>query len=147
MAELEQIRGFIHPSFRYLVDVDGVSVAAFTECTLPTIEWEVEEVKEGGNNTYVQQLPGRRKAGKISLKNGVGSSALMDWYIKVMMETYERKSVAITLMDSSHKYLMTLDIQDALPIKWTGPQLKTDTSAIAIQTLDFVCGEITVIFV
>src|SRR3989337_861794 len=139
MAEREQVRAFIHPSFRYLVDVGGESVAAFTECTLPTIEWEVEEVKEGGYNTSVHQLPSRRKAGKISLKNGVGKSSLIQWYFDVMKETYKRKPVTITLLDQTSKRLMSWNIQDALPIKWTGPQLKTDTSAIAIQTLDFVC--------
>ena len=73
----------VSPTFRFVVDVAGDRQAVFTECTLPVIEWEVEEVKEGGVNTYVQQLPGRRKPARISLKNGVGKSELLKWYFEI----------------------------------------------------------------
>ena len=36
-----------NPAFRFVVDVEGERQAAFTECVLPTLEWEVEEIKEG----------------------------------------------------------------------------------------------------
>lgn len=56
-----------HAAFRFVVDVGDKRQGVFTECTLPTVEWEVEEVKEG-LNSYVHQLPGRRKAARITLK-------------------------------------------------------------------------------
>ena len=83
------------PSFRFVVKLGNESVAAFTECTLPSIEWDVEEVKEGGLNTFVHQLPGRRRAGRVSLKNGVAKSSLVDWFIQAMKESFERKTVTI----------------------------------------------------
>ena len=73
----------ITPAFRFVVSVDGEAIGAFTECALPTVEWETEEIKEGGLNTFVHQLPGRRKANKITLKNGVGvAQDLVNWYIQ-----------------------------------------------------------------
>jgi phage tail-like protein len=48
------------------------------------------------------------------------------------------------LLDLTHQPLMVWNIQDAYPIKWTGPQLKSDGNTIAIQTLELVCGEVTV---
>jgi phage tail-like protein len=134
----------VNAAHRFVVDVDGQRQAAFTECTLPTIEWEIEEIKEGGLNTFVHQLPSRRKAAKIILKNGVGLSELFDWYINAMSEVFFRRSVTITLLDPKLNPLITWNITDAYPVKWSGPQLKSDTSAIAIETLELVCGEITV---
>jgi phage tail-like protein len=144
MPDENQIRSLTNAAFRFLVDIDGKAQAAFTECNLPNIEWEVEEVKEGGLNTFTHQLPGRRKAGKISLKNGVGKSELIDWYIECMSEQFARKPVAITLLDVSHKAVMTWNLTDAIPVNWKGPELKSDATTVAIQTLDLACGEITV---
>lgn len=144
MVEIsEQYRANTNAAFRFVVDIGGETQAAFTECSLPSIEWEVEEVKEGGLNTYTHQLPGRRKAGKISLKNGVGKSALLDWYIQTMSEKFTRKAVTIKLLDVTYQTVMTWNLEEAYPVKWGGPQLKADTSAVAIQTLDLACGEIT----
>jgi phage tail-like protein len=144
MADEDQIRTLTHAAFRFIVDVDGKPQAAFTECALPPIEWEVEEIKEGGLNTYVHQLPGRRKAGKVTLKNGVGKSELLDWYIKAMSEEFIRKPVTITLLGVDRSTVMSLTMEEAYPVKWSGPQLKSDANTIAIQSLDLACGEITI---
>ena len=140
----DQIRSQANPAFRFVVDVGGERQGAFTECTLPTLEWEVEEIKEGGLNHFVHQLPGRRKATKITLKNGIGKNELVRWYIQGIKEIVERKPISIMLYDPSHNPIITWSIKDAYPVKWTGPQLKTDANTIAIQTLELVCGEISV---
>ena len=137
-------RALTNASFRFVVEVDGQTQAAFTDCTLPAIDWEIEEVKEGGLNTFTHQLPARRKAGKISLKYGVGRSDLVQWYLECISETYTRKPISISLLDMSLQPIITWNIDDALPIRWSGPDLKTDANTIAIQTLEFICGEITV---
>lgn len=132
------------PSFRFVVDIENKRIAAFTECTLPVIEWEVEQVKEGGLNSYIHQLPGRRKGAKLTLKNGVGKSDLLDWFMECMNQTYKRKPITIKLLNSQKQSVMKWDITGALPIKWTGPSLKSSDNNIAIQSLEFVCNEITV---
>lgn len=144
MADEDDIRGQTNTAFRFVVDVDGERQAAFTECTLPSLEWDIEELKEGGLNTYVHQLPGRLKAAKVSLKNGVGKSSMLDWYIEAIGKTVSRKSITITLLDAKRKSLMVWNIKDAYPIKWAGPQLNTTQNTIAIQTLDLICGETSV---
>lgn len=140
----EPLRAQANAAFRFVVEVDNQKLAAFTECTLPIIEWETEQVKEGGINTFVHQLPGHRKSAQISLRNGVGKSELLDWYLETMSGTFSRKPVTVTLLDAGMEPIMVWRIDDAFPIKWTGPQLKTDSNTIAIQTLDLACGEIKV---
>lgn len=133
-----------YPSFRFLVTVDSQPLAAFTECDLPTIELEIEEIKEGGLNTYPHQLPGRRKAVRISLKNGIGKSSLLDWYFDVLGGTIKRKKVTIALLDEVQKTVMNWDMTGAFPYKWSGSQLRTSENTIAIQTLELVCSEVTI---
>jgi len=136
----------ISAAFRFVVNVDGIDLGAFTECTLPTIEWDVEEVKEGGLNAYIHQLPGRRKSAKITLKNGIGvANFVLDWYSKNLLEKFGRHKVTITLYNSIMIPKMVLHIEGAYPIKWTGPNLKSDDNTIAIQTLEMACGEMTLV--
>jgi len=133
------------PAFRFVVSVDGEAIGAFTECALPTVEWEVEEIKEGGLNTFTHQLPGRRKSSTVRLKNGVGvATGLVDWYIETLGEEFSRRQVTITLLNSKLESMMTWDIENAYPTKWTGPSLKSDDNTIAIQELVLACGEISV---
>lgn len=135
----------VHAAFRFIVSLDGEKVGAFTECVLPTIEWEMEEIKEGGLNTYIHQLPGRRKSSKITLKNGVGvAEDLVSWYTEALSENYTRHQVSIELLDSEKGPVMSWDIEKAYPTKWKGPDLKSGENTIAIQELELACGEITV---
>jgi len=143
---LETMRQQVNPGFRFVVEIAGIAQGVFTECSLPAIDWDVEEVKEGGLNTYVHQLPGRRKAARITLKNGVGANALMDWYIDTLNESFTRRKITIKLLNAKEKLsnpIMTWDIEAAYPVKWTGPQLNSGDNSIAIQTLELACGKIS----
>ncbi len=134
-------------AFRFIVEVGSKPLGAFTECTLPSIELDVEEVKEGGLNTSVHLIPGPRKAARITLKNGVAKSPLMDWYLAILGRRsgkLERKTLTIRLMNNQKQTVMSWDIQDAYPLKWSGPELKSDSTAVAVQSLEIACGEITI---
>lgn len=142
---LEQMVKSSLPAFRFIIQVNDVAYGAFTECTLPLIEWEAESVKEGGLNNYTHQLPGRRKPATVTLKNGVGASALMQWYLDVLRAEFERRTVTVTLLDSTKASVMVWQIADAYPLKWSGPQLRSGENSIAIQSVELACGAIDVI--
>lgn len=140
---MDDLRATTNPAFRFVVKISDEAVAAFTECTLPVIEWEMQEVKEGGLNTYVHMLPGRRKRATMTLKNGVGLAAkLIDWYLAGMSEKFEYKNVTVEFLSTPGKKTMAWEISNCMPVKWTGPQLKSSDNTIAIQTLELACGEI-----
>lgn len=141
----KQVRDGVTAAFRFVVSLDGTALAAFSECKLPDIELNLEEVKEGGLNTYVHMLPGQRKPGRITLKNGVGvAKDLKEWYTQAFSEQFTRKRVSISLLNPKFEAVMTLDCQNAFPVKWTGPALKSDDNTIAIQTLELAVGEVTI---
>lgn len=140
----KQLHTLLTAAFRFVVAINGVTLGAFSQCTLPSLELEVEEVKEGGLNSYVHMLPGPRRAARITLKNGVGlTTHLLGFYQKAMNGPLERMRVTVLLLNPLLIPVMVLDIQDAYPVKWSGPELSTEGRTVAIQTLEFVCGEIT----
>ncbi len=146
MTKFNEIRSTANPGFRFMVQAGGSApLGVFTECTLPTIEWTMKEVKEGGVNDYVHQLPGMRKKATLTLKNGIGDTELYDWCTKTMMMQFERKSLTITMMNVAGKSLMKWNLIDVLPSKWTAPALKSDDNTIAIQTIELVCHAIEIV--
>ena len=149
---LDQSLRNAYPAFRFKLEVADTYSGLFSECTLPNIEWDVEEVKEGGLNTYTHQLPGQRKStGRVVLKTGIligPLHALAEWYLDSMSYTFKsafsRKTVTVILMDFHGDALITWKLEDAFPVKWTAPQLKADSNAIAINTLELACGHISI---
>lgn len=142
----DPFRANAHPAFRFVVAIDSVKpVGAFTECTLPTVEWDIYEIKEGGVNTFTHQMPGRRKRARLTLKNGIGTDAMLKWCQDSMGEVFKRHNITVTLMNTKHENLMMWHLQDAYPVKWTAPALKSNDKTIAIQTIEFACHEIEVV--
>jgi phage tail-like protein len=137
-------RSASHATFRFVVDIEGKVQAAFTECTLPDIELATEELREGGENTHTMLLLGQRKASRITLKHGVGTGELLAWYIDILNEKFSRKTITIKMLNAKREPVMSWDISNAIPVKWSGPQLQTESTSIAIQTLELACGKIRV---
>jgi phage tail-like protein len=139
-------RAEAHAAFRFVVQL-GSEQIVFTECTLPTLEVDVHEQKEGGYNTGVHLLPGPVKAGRITLRRGVTqSSQLLEWYRDVAAGKVQaaQRNVSVIMYDAEQKQVMRLDFVGAYPVKWTGPALKTSDSTIAIEALELAFAEVEV---
>ena len=133
--------------FRFTVEIEDMAWGAFTECTLPTAQIETEQVKEGGLNTFVHQLPGTFKPATITVKNGIGYlDNLNQWAVEMMKGTISRKKITVNMFNDEKKPYMVVTMKDAFPTKWTGPQLKSDSNLVAIHSIEFAGGEITLEF-
>lgn len=136
-----------HAAFRFAVELGGGEEAIFTECTLPSLEVDVHEQKEGGYNKGVHLLPGPVKAGRITLKRGLTkSSALLKWYGDVASGKAQNaeRNVSVVMYDSQLNEVMRLDFVRAYPVKWSGPTFRTSESTIAIETLELAFAEVEV---
>lgn len=141
----QALRATSNPAYRFVIEVDGQTIGAFTECTLPAVEWEMLDVQEGGLNSFVHSLAGRRKKTTLSLKNGLGYSAgLMNWYLASMDEKPTPKPVTVKLLNTKQKPVMCWHLNNCRPVKWSAPRLAADANGVAIQTLELACGDITV---
>jgi len=137
----------MHGAFSFVVQIDGIDKASFSECTLPTLEVEVEEEKEGGFNEGTHLLPGRVRRGTIVLKRGItADSALLKWYLDVLQGQLADalRQVSVIMFDAEHQPVMRWDFKGAFPQKWTGPSLNTANSALAIESLELAYESLTV---
>lgn len=123
---------------RFWVDISSVHVAEFSECSGLTIETEVFEYAEGGLNTYTHKLPVRTKYGNITLKRGIDEGQdLYRWYMDTVNKKITRRNISILIYDTKGKVVRRWDLQNAFPVKWTGPDLKADAGAVAVETVEF----------
>jgi len=130
-----------HSSFRFRVAVEGINHAVFTEFKLPSLQVETLDVKEGGQNTYIHRLPVRVNAGKATLKYGITQSLdLLGWYLEVLTGDLDKakRSVDITMFNVKREPLLTWSLREAYPTKWDGPTLKSDSSTVAIDSIELI---------
>lgn len=127
-------------TYLYEVRIDGITQAAFTEVTLPALRVETEDIKEGGLNQYIHKLPVRVNAGTLTLKNGIGiGNQLLQWYLQVAAGNFGqvRKSVEIHLYGGARaRPVLSISLEQAYPIRWTGPNLRAGESAAAIEEIE-----------
>jgi phage tail-like protein len=136
----------VHAGFRFAVNI-GEGDLFFTECTLPSLEVDVAEQKEGGYNSGVHLLPGPVKAGRLTLKRGLTkSSALLAWYAQIARGEVKgaMRNVTLTMLDSEGRPVMRMDFIRAYPVKWSGPSFRAGDSTIAIETLELAFAEVQV---
>jgi phage tail-like protein len=133
-----------YATFNFRVEVDSITEAAFSECSGLEVSNDVFEYQEGGLNEYAHRLPGRTKYGNVTLKRGFAhSNELFDWYKEIENNLLEgkaikRKQVTISLHSTvSGEPTITWSLAQAIPVKWTGPGMKVDETAVAIETLEF----------
>ncbi len=131
----------VHLGHLFSVEIDGLNVAGFMECSGVSIEHEMLEYAEGGLNSYTHKLPGRIKYGNITLRRGIlscGTSDLMQWFVKGMSGVPAvRKNITIR----SHHPAGELNpyewnLFEAYPVKYSGPEFKTDSAVVACESLE-----------
>ncbi len=130
-----------YSAFNFLVDIDGVTVAGFSECSGLTAESDHIEYRTGDMDITVSKLPGLRKYANIVLKHGLTSSTeLWQWRLKVINGQTDRRSGSITLLDEGRKRALEWTFTQAWPCKWEGPTLNGKNNEVAIETLE-ICHE------
>jgi len=123
--------------FNFLVELDGIIQASFTECSGFGATTEVIEMREGGDNTTVRKLPGKTTYKNITLKWGLtNSTELWTWYQQVAEGNVIRKNGSIVVYDlANHVEVVRWNFVRAWPTDWEGPTFNAKGTDIAIETL------------
>jgi phage tail-like protein len=129
-------------AFRFRVRFDGDSLGGFSECTGLSLEFQTLDYEEGGRNGETLKFPTRGRQGNIVLKRGVVNRRLWDWYFRLLRgERNFRKSGSIEVLDAAGaKPEFTLEVSNAFPCKWIGPDLNASQSNVAVESLE-LCHE------
>jgi phage tail-like protein len=124
-------------SFNFLVELDGIAQASFSECSGLGSTTEVIENREGGDNVTVRKLPGRTSFSDISLKWGLtDSTELWAWRQQIADGNVVRKNGSIVVFDLANMTeVARWNFVRAWPSRWEGPAFSAKGNDIAIDTL------------
>lgn len=124
-------------NFNFLVEIDGITRAAFHECSGLDSTIDVIEHREGGENITPRKLPGMTKYSNIVLKRGItDDKELYSWHLKAIRGEVTRKNGSIVLLDRAGVEKARWNFVRAWPSKWTGPSLTAEGNDVAIEQLD-----------
>ena len=124
-------------TFNFLVELDGIAQASFSECSGLETTTEVIDHREGGDNTTVRKLPGKTTYSDITLKAGMTDSKdLWTWRQQVIEGKFQRKNGSIVVFDLANKTeVARWNFVSAWPTKWDGGSFNAKGNEVAIETL------------
>lgn len=126
---------------RFLLEIDGITQAGFSEVTVPDTTQDAIEYREGNEPPTVRKIPGLTKYGNVSLKWGITDSMdLYDWRKQVEDGKMKdaRRNIAIIVLDEEGNSKARWEFSEAWPTKYDAPDLNATGNEIAIETLEIV---------
>ncbi len=128
-----------YKGFRFLVEIDGIVQAGFSEVTIPDTAQDPVEYREGTDLPTVRKIPGLVKYGNVVLKWGsTDSMELYEWRKSVEEGDTgrARRNMAVIVLDELGNQGARWEFREAWPTKYDAPDLKATGNEIAVETLE-----------
>lgn len=131
-----------YAAFDFVVAIDGVDVAGFSEVSGLEFEIDVVEYRDGNDAAQrVRKIPGLRRYGNIVLKRGItGHNAFWDWILQALDGPVAKHDGEIMLLSEQREPVVRWHFTDGWPCKYLGPDLNAAASEIAIESVE-ICHE------
>ena len=125
-------------AFNFLVEVDGIGQAGFSEVGGLESETAVIEYRVGGEKVNtVRKLPGLTRFGNIVLRRGVTQDAdLWNWRKSIVDGEIDRRNGSIVLLDDKRTEVVRWQFRNGWICKWEGPRLNAKAIEVAIETIE-----------
>lgn len=121
--------------------------ASFQEVSGLTSQINIEEVKEGGENTYSHRLPMPAKFGNLVLKRGMlYDDDLVKW-VRSSIDTFQftTKNVFVKLLNPLHQPVQTWNFEAAYPVKWSVSGFNSTANAVVVESIELAYKKFTVV--
>lgn len=129
--------GYPHAKFRFRLEIDGLEAGGFSEVSGFDASIDVIEYREGDMVQTPMKLPGLKKYGNITLKQGLTDSmVLYEWIIAGVEGEVDRKTITITVLDDAGEAAASWQVINAWPTKYTAPDFNATSSEVAIESLE-----------
>lgn len=128
-------------SCSFWIEVQGVVIAEFSDCSGLSVETEVMEFAEGGRNDLVYKLPVRTRFSNITLKRGwTTSQDLWTWYQEVVGGRIQPRDCSIVMCalrgQNPGTEIGRINIFQAYPVSWRSSELSSETQSMAVESLE-----------
>lgn len=134
-----------YSQYNFELEIDGQSVAGFSDVSGLTMELETVEYQEGGVNDHIHSLPGQFSHANLVLQRGLTKeTAFSDWIHEVMSGTIKKQTVVIKLKSGfKGESAWGWEFRNAYPTKWSGPDLTGGKNGMAIESIELTYERFT----
>lgn len=122
---------------RFTVTVDGKEVPHVTEVL--GLALDTRTPVHPSPDPKVQALPPT-----VLIRRGITRDTMLwDWFSDTLKDPALRKQVKVILLDEKNQAAVSWTVRNAYPVRWNGPDLKADRSAVAFESLELAHAGIT----
>lgn len=126
------------PKFYFMVTINGEN-CSFQEVSGLETETQVVEYRDSNSKQFSTiKMSGIAKFGNVTLKKGifVKDNGFFRWYSAIEMNTIQRSTVVIKLLDEAGQPTMTWTLLNAWPTKIMGADLATEGNEVAVELIE-----------
>jgi phage tail-like protein len=129
-----------YQQYNFLVEIDGVARAGFSECSGLTTDTDPIDYREGADIALnVRKLSGLRKYSNVVLKRGyTQDKSLWDWRKKIINGQTERRQADIILLDEERNEVLRWRVREAWLSKWESGPFNAKTNDVAVESIEMV---------
>ena len=134
-------------AFRFLVEVDGKEVGAFTQFSGIKMEIQTIRVRGGSDSRGVQDyVPVMSSYAPVTLTRGVvGSNEFMDWIFSAAASMNSgpsgsnlRRTLDVVALDDAGHRSVTWTLKDAMPVGYELSPMDSSRSEVLTESVTFV---------
>jgi phage tail-like protein len=127
-------------TFNFFVELDGVNLGFFKECSGVDSETEIIEHKEitPEGKMVIRKVPGAMKWADITLKKSIDAAKdLWDWRKQVETGDVDnaRRNGSVVMVDHKGGEVARWNFFDGWPSKWKGADLNAGENNVAIEEI------------
>jgi phage tail-like protein len=131
-----------HRNARFRLEIGAVTIASFSQATIPETTTEPVEYRDGIDTPTMRKLPGLTSYGNLSLQKGVteNSIELFEWRKAVEEGRMgdARTDIAVVLLDEEGNDAARWKFEAAWPTNYDAPDLDSSGNEVAIESLEIV---------
>ena len=127
-------------TFNFKVEIDGLTVGAFRECSGLTADGNSVEYREGTDiPRTARKLIGLQTYGNITLKRGyTPNRELWTWYTNIVNGLPDRRNGTIVLLNEARAEVMRWDIENMWIKKIEAPTFNATANEVAMESVEIV---------
>lgn len=125
---------------RFLLEIDDIAQAGFSQATIPETTTDPIEYREGNEAPTVRKLAGLNTYGNLTLQWGTttGSLELFEWRKLVEQGQVDqaRRTIAVVLLDEEGNPAARWEFRNAWPTQYDAPDLDASGNEVSIESME-----------
>lgn len=125
--------------YNFYLQMEGLIVGGFKQVSGLSASIAHEEYREGGRNTTGVHLVGGTTWSPITLHHGmIELDGLWMWFEAASRGVVRKRHCTLMMLDERSIPKAIWNIFDAMPVRWTGPELDATTGGVAMESIELV---------